>query len=256
METVHGPESTYQGYMPMFPDDVSLPNEQDNMDAKDDRGSMTHHKASQGLINNNIELKRTHAENGISSPSDGFMEGPREPELWACPFYVHHGDDCYTGYKRISDLRQHLHRKHLRPPYCTTCGAAFKSMSALKAHTQDQDCQPRNTSPPGITMDQEVRMHRTRNSGRKTNTERWYEIWNILFPDSEAPPLSRIEIRASEFSMRVKGMVHKYQGSQMMRKFVESSSASDGSDSTRLEGMVGKLLQDFCSFVDSEDPIQ
>ena len=99
-------------------------------------------------------------------------------------------------------------------------------------------------------------MHRTSNSGRKTNTERWYEIWIILFPDSEVPPLSRIEIRASEFSMRMKDMVHKYQGSQMMRKFVESSSASDGSDSTRLEGMVGKLLQDFCSFVDSEDPIQ
>lgn len=252
----HNLELTHRGHIRLSLSDSFLLQNQDNKNVKDSRGSVLHHEMPQSTIDEKMEPERDYAQNNSLSIPGGVTEGIREPGLWACPFYVHNGDDCYTGYKRISDLRQHLYRKHLRPPYCHTCGLAFKTKANLKAHIQEQDCQPRNTSPPGISKEQEERIHRTSNSGRKTSTQRWFEIWKILFPDSELPPLSRIEIKSSWFSMRVNDMIHKYQDSQMMLKFMERSSLPERSDSTQLKDMVSKILQDFSSFVDSEDPIQ
>lgn len=116
--------------------------------------------------------------------------------LFACPFYKHHWAEnkACLRYRmnRISDVRQHLRRTHMQAAQCSSCGLVFSDFERLNAHVEMKICQeaPRPPIVAGISVDQEqeILMASSNRQGRSNMAERWYEIWDIVFPGSTRPP--------------------------------------------------------------------
>lgn len=127
---------------------------------------------------------------------------------FACPFYLynrHRWHNCLRNYtlNRIVDVRLHLTRAHALGPRCPICFEEFREDPAeplsaddrFNAHIQLQTCQPLPSPPPsrdGLTRDQfeAVRTVGGRRSGRRVldpAAEKWFEIWEIIFPDVPRP---------------------------------------------------------------------
>lgn len=127
---------------------------------------------------------------------------------FACPFYLydrHEWHNCLRNYtlNRIVDVRLHLTRAHSLAQQCPICGVEFKEDSAesvsaedrFSAHVQLQTCQPLPSPLPprhGLTRDQfeSVRAIAGRRNGRRATdpaAEKWFEIWDIIFPTTPRP---------------------------------------------------------------------
>lgn len=121
---------------------------------------------------------------------------------FACHFYLHdrlrHSDCLNFRLTRLSDVRQHLlERAHNQVVHCPVCGTTFAGRTAdarrrRDAHVQAESCEP---SPfpfeyPGITEDQEQSIRQIARNTRTTQyteVQRWYMIWDFLFPGEERP---------------------------------------------------------------------
>ncbi|KXJ91864.1 hypothetical protein Micbo1qcDRAFT_233236 [Microdochium bolleyi] len=114
--------------------------------------------------------------------------------LFACPFYKHdigkHHKCLSFTLRRIKDVKQHLLRRHLQPPFCITCGEVFESQEAQEAHLLARSCtRPEDFSrPEGITTDQRNKLT-TRVSKTLSADQQWFSVWRIIWPDAE-PPVS------------------------------------------------------------------
>lgn len=122
---------------------------------------------------------------------------------FACPFYLHSRHEwhnCLRNYTlhRIVDVRLHLLRVHLLAPQCPSCGREFKGDSAedhCNTHIQLRNCQRLPLPLParhGVTGDQleAMRAIATRRTGRRgqdTAAAKWFEMWDIIFPDTTRP---------------------------------------------------------------------
>ncbi|KAK7906584.1 hypothetical protein PG985_016321 [Apiospora marii] len=112
--------------------------------------------------------------------------------VFACPFFKRHPNkhrDCSKYVlKRIQDVKQHLNRSHRTPDYyCARCYDTFHSAKERDEHTRKSNCHRReNHQYEGITEDQKDQLAHP--SGRnKTPMERWFNIWDILFPGVPRP---------------------------------------------------------------------
>lgn len=127
---------------------------------------------------------------------------------FACPFYLfdrHEWHNCLRNYtlNRIVDVRLHLTRAHSLAQQCPICGVEFKEDPAesdsaedrFSAHVQLRTCQPLPSPLPprhGLTRDQfeAVRAIAGRRNGRRATdpaAEKWFEIWDIIFPTTSRP---------------------------------------------------------------------
>lgn len=127
---------------------------------------------------------------------------------FACPFYLynrHRWHNCLRNYtlNRIVDVRLHLSRAHALGPRCPICFEEFRDDPAeplsaddrFNAHIQLQTCQPLPSPPPsrdGLTRDQfeAVRAVGGRRNGRNAAdpaAQKWFEIWDIIFPNVPRP---------------------------------------------------------------------
>ncbi|KAI0471975.1 hypothetical protein GGR56DRAFT_100832 [Xylariaceae sp. FL0804] len=160
--------------------------------------------------NNIVDNTKRSAEDG--DPDDGGGGGgdgataARRPGL-GCPFYLLYGsaDECGgTAYKhhRYCDIRLHMHRKHVQPMYCPTCGEVFgRSKTAEEkhaAHLSLQACTPCAFQvPAGPTHDELAALTDDAMSDndpghgqrRLDEQQKWFSWWKQLFPD-ERPPES------------------------------------------------------------------
>ncbi|KAG6357421.1 hypothetical protein INS49_013298 [Diaporthe citri] len=136
------------------------------------------------------------------------LDAGQSSSPFACPFYLfdrHEWHNCLRNYtlNRIVDVRLHLTRAHSLAPQCPICGKEFKEDSAergsaedrFSAHVQLRACQPLPSPPPprhGLTRDQfeAVRTIGARRNGRCASdpaAEKWFEIWDIIFPTTPRP---------------------------------------------------------------------
>ncbi|KAI1375066.1 hypothetical protein F4677DRAFT_424514 [Hypoxylon crocopeplum] len=115
---------------------------------------------------------------------------------FACPFFVQDGREhwgCMTStLNRVSDVRQHIQRKHVQKSHCPTCGMVFLNdlnRVELDQHIGARSCERRQFFFPGASGDQLDEMSRAGqqfNMGL-TSEQRWYQIWHIMFPGIEPP---------------------------------------------------------------------
>ncbi|KAI1426262.1 hypothetical protein F5Y12DRAFT_783998 [Xylaria sp. FL1777] len=119
---------------------------------------------------------------------------PEEVKL-ACPFHKHnpkaHKKELCTkgGWKSIHRLKEHLYRVHLLPKHnCPRCNCRFGDDKELQAHLRaDDPCKKSHVAPEeGIDQDTERKLReRKRPNSGQTETQRWNEIYLLLFPDAD-----------------------------------------------------------------------
>lgn len=91
--------------------------------------------------------------------------------------------------KSSSYVLQHIDRKHPKQPiHCAICGECFESTDERDAHTRDVACKRTEFCYPGLTADQSHQLHLSRN--RLNEAERWYAMYDVIFPSSIRRPTS------------------------------------------------------------------
>lgn len=106
-------------------------------------------------------------------------------ETFACPYYRKHPErylDCINlKMIRISDVKQHLKRRHTFNYSCTRCFEGFSSSKTYEDHVLKQSCPITDcNNNDGVSPDaQEALKYRV---DRSSSSERqWHEICRILF---------------------------------------------------------------------------
>ncbi|KAI0451533.1 hypothetical protein F5B21DRAFT_516691 [Xylaria acuta] len=119
---------------------------------------------------------------------------PEEVKL-ACPFHKHNPkahkkELCMKGgWKSIHRLKEHLYRVHLLPKHnCPRCNLCFENDKELQVHLRaDEPCKKSNVAPEeGIDQDTERKLReRKRHNSGQTETQRWNDIYLLLFPGAD-----------------------------------------------------------------------
>lgn len=88
--------------------------------------------------------------------------------------------------------REHLNRVHKVPVYCERCKLQFKTAEALKSHLIVPDTEfcklKEGPIPDGIGPELAIKLKsRKRSSPRQSESERWKDIFRLLFPEELVP---------------------------------------------------------------------
>ncbi|KAL0932111.1 uncharacterized protein CTRU02_213064 [Colletotrichum truncatum] len=135
------------------------------------------------------------AAGGGQRDGDG-NEEPNRPEdlLWACHYYKRwpwkHFGCLHQPQKAPRYVKTHLLRKHLQPIHCTICHEAFGTHAEMNAHIVAMSCSRAMGPSPycdAISNDQRDQL-KTLQSAGESEVEKWYKIWDILFPGVQRPP--------------------------------------------------------------------
>ncbi|KAK4034874.1 hypothetical protein C8A01DRAFT_18393 [Parachaetomium inaequale] len=115
---------------------------------------------------------------------------------------------CYR--LRLNDtsrVKQHLGRKHAPEFYCERCRAIFPNEETHRRHHDSQSCTPQPHRFAGITHQQQRRLSRKSRSSL-SEAERWFDIWDIVFPGQPRPASPYVDANLSEDLSRFKEFAH------------------------------------------------
>nr|RBR01372.1 hypothetical protein FVER53263_04372 [Fusarium verticillioides] len=108
-------------------------------------------------------------------------------ESFACPFYRRHPEryfDCISlKMPRISDVKQHLKRRHMANYFCPRCFKGFSALKPFQEHVMQQDCSldlSENTDGVSPTTQDALKVRFERSLPPRGQ---WHKIWKILFGD-------------------------------------------------------------------------
>ncbi|KAF6805473.1 hypothetical protein CSOJ01_09472 [Colletotrichum sojae] len=176
---------------------------------------------------------------------------------FACHFYkrfpLKHLRCLFHHQKAPRYVKTHLDRCHRLPIHCPVCWETFDTQGECDDHDPDK-CVSRRCCPftgtDGITKDQAERLE---NLSPGDGAAKWYEMWNVLFPDAPEPDSPYIDsddtenivaasvhddreptYRASLEALQRQGGLSATQLDEVMRLFTQTltsrQGASAGSD--------------------------
>ena len=203
-------------------------------------------------------------ERSPEDESDGDRQSSREPsparrahadirtEWLACPFYKKAPGkymSCLWKYRlnRTSDVTQHLNRNHRQPLYCDRCGAIFPTLEGLSLHGRSEEPCMRGAafSYDGISRDQRFLLRGTRTRGL-TEAERWFRIWDIVFPKVPRPESPYVVNELSEVLQFFKDGIQLHGQGLVTDYLVQSASVNLATARAMSEHLL-KLLLDSTS---------
>jgi hypothetical protein len=129
--------------------------------------------------------------------------GERRPgRVLACPFWKldpsEHRRCLRVTMKDTSRVKQHLTRKHATDYYCERCMAVFPDSATHQTHIQAaQSCRPGSHNFTNITHQQQRQLSRKSKPGL-SEMERWFGIWDIVFPGQPRPTSPYLDTNMSE----------------------------------------------------------
>ncbi|KAI0549838.1 hypothetical protein F4679DRAFT_544855 [Xylaria curta] len=138
---------------------------------------------------------------------------------FGCPFYFHDKEEhqsCLNyKLKRIGDVRQHIWRFHVQPSHCPRCGIVFPNdinYAQRDTHERQRTCEVTNDVRrcSGATSDQLASMNNAATHRCSSTEERWYVIFEIMFPNAERPPSPYVDIRREWSCIEVHAAVTQY----------------------------------------------
>lgn len=171
------------------------------------KGTRAGRKATQSQRTNNPpDREDDNGDNGDGQPgNNGFKPWGHVQDAsrsLACPFYKFDPVRyfrCYRRYglRRFSDVKQHIQRCHsLGPLYCTNCWVSWPESEddQFTAHISQSACL-RVYEIDRLLPHEATRMNAYDATG--TEPEKWYGLWELLFPNSPRPssPYVDLEIR-------------------------------------------------------------
>lgn len=121
----------------------------------------------------------------------------------ACPFAKKdpvRWRSCYRHeLSKISYVKQHLYRVHLQSLYCHRCGRTYERQDDLSEHMRSATpCDVRSFAvPEGLTVEQRQRLSE-RLSSKLSDEQRWYAVFEIVFPGHPHPETPYVDPDMSE----------------------------------------------------------
>ncbi len=141
-----------------------------------------------------------------------------------------------------SRVKQHLKRKHTPEYYCERCWAVFPDDGTHQTHVKVEvvTCPSRTCNFPEITYRQReaLRIRSTSN----TEESRWFDMWDIIFPNSPRPPSPYIDSDLSEELCELMEFVPAHGPAIIAAEIQASIQAGDG-DLGIPEGKLAGFLQ-------------
>ncbi|KAH7226823.1 hypothetical protein BKA60DRAFT_447271 [Fusarium oxysporum] len=127
------------------------------------------------------DTKATHKRSRTSMTTDT----NKRPETFACPYYrkdpERHLDCINLKMIRISDVKQHLKRRHTFNYSCTRCFEGFSSSKEYEGHVLEQACpivECNNNDSVSPTAQEALKYRVDRSSSSQVQ---WHEMSRILF---------------------------------------------------------------------------
>lgn len=110
---------------------------------------------------------------------------------FACPFYkfdpVRYRSCLFQFVStRTNDVKQHILCDHQQRLHCPQCGELMKTQSHKNRHIHARSCEPRAFTLEGVTRFQREQI--AENPRSWSPLERWYRVWDIIFPTVPRPP--------------------------------------------------------------------
>jgi len=112
--------------------------------------------------------------------------------IFACPFWKEnptaHRNCLRLQLKDVHRIKEHLYRNHY-PTRCFRCQRKFAGEEQLKTHQRsDSECEvnPEVHEAGTITTEQR-KLLGARPKGKQTAEERWFLVWDIIFPGKRRP---------------------------------------------------------------------
>ncbi|KAI0386973.1 hypothetical protein F5Y04DRAFT_242709 [Hypomontagnella monticulosa] len=117
----------------------------------------------------------------------------RDQRLFACPFWKQDPSkhrDCFPKkLDMISRVKQHLARKHTPTFYCERCFTQFAEEASHQAHMREETGRCRwdpSARLDGISHQQHRELSR-KSKTELSEAEKWFAIWDIVFPGRPKP---------------------------------------------------------------------
>ncbi|KAI1395018.1 hypothetical protein F4819DRAFT_221251 [Hypoxylon fuscum] len=144
------------------------------------------------IENNGVNKRPRLLDNASSQASCGGSSS-----LLACPFSIACQSQLQAskvcirrGFRNISRVKEHIRRCHISSNLkCQRCHQTFVHTADLEDHVRQQICQfmPSNPIIEGISQATMCEIKSRKRTCGPSETDKWYQIWNILFPNYQQP---------------------------------------------------------------------
>ena len=118
----------------------------------------------------------------------------------ACPFYKRYPEEFHEygckDYENTSRIKQHLTKRHRQPNLCPSCHREFRDYAVMANHIRERNCEMRPQATVICVSRRQEEQLKNR-STQKTDKERWYAIFKILFPGHPLPSSPYLDAEVS-----------------------------------------------------------
>ncbi|KAF5965943.1 hypothetical protein FBULB1_11976 [Fusarium bulbicola] len=159
-------------------------------------------------------------EDGYQSPNEGVKR-------FACPYFrknpERHLACINLKMVRISDVKQHLKRRHMAPYPCPRCSEGFLSLNLQEEHILQQSCSPGSGANWDSVSLASQRSLQARFAKGLSPEAQWYGIWKILFGAPRGTmPRPHLDGVVKEVIGILRG-IWLDEGRQLISEFVQAS---------------------------------
>ncbi|KAF4429954.1 hypothetical protein FACUT_8994 [Fusarium acutatum] len=152
------------------------------------------------------------------SPSDNFKK-------FACPYFrkdpERHLECINLKMVRISDVKQHLKRRHTAPYPCPRCSKGFLSLNLQEEHILQQNCSPGSGANwDSVSLASQKALQARFRKNLSTEAQ-WYGIWTILFGVPRTMPKPHLDGVVKEVIEILRG-IWLDEGRRLISEFVET----------------------------------
>ncbi|KAF5725094.1 hypothetical protein FMUND_188 [Fusarium mundagurra] len=168
----------------------------------------------------------------------------------ACPFYKNDPIQyrrCHSHVlKRNSYVKQHLFRCHMQPIHCDICLSVWPTVEDLREHRRAQVCERREyIAPDGITPEQERKLRSRLGGPNKSESDQWFDIYSIIFPNAERPKSAYLNGELSEDAESLREFMEGRGTNLIMEQLVMSGLVmnDDNNSSRELERKFQRSVQ-------------
>ncbi|KAG5751017.1 hypothetical protein H9Q69_010379 [Fusarium xylarioides] len=156
----------------------------------------------------------------------------------ACPFYKHDPIQyrrCHSHVlKRNSYVKQHLFRCHMQPIHCDICLSTWPTAEELREHRRAQVCERREyIAPDGITPEQERKLRSRLGGPNKSESDQWFDIYSIIFPNTERPKSAYLNGELSEDAESLREFMEGRGTNLIMEQLIMSGLITSENNSSR-----------------------
>ncbi|KAI3585762.1 hypothetical protein IWW34DRAFT_826955 [Fusarium oxysporum f. sp. albedinis] len=157
-------------------------------------------------------------EDGDQSPNDSIKR-------FACPYFRRNPErhlECINlKMVRISDVKQHLKRRHTAPYPCPICSEGFSSLNLQGNHILQQTCSPGSGANWDSVSLASQKALQARFGKNLSPEAQWYGIWKILFGTPRNMPKPHLDGVVKEVIGILRG-IWLDEGRRLISEFVEA----------------------------------